>query len=141
MPSPKQTAVPALDGLMLNEEPGAVPDSTMEFNLAPGRRREQVDRAKPLLADNPLVLMPREVTGARKPMVDLSEDATRKVSASSIAPMAPAPTPSDDGFGVAKFPPLVASPPRDGLLYNRWVTGAVLLAVLFVVGFVLTRGL
>jgi hypothetical protein len=41
---------------------------------------------------------------------------------------------------VARFPSLVPSP-KSSLLNNRWISGAVLAAVLFVVFFVIARGL
>jgi serine/threonine protein kinase len=113
-------------------------DAAIEFDVTSSKRREGADAAKPTEARAAAIAgvtargLERVRTDARK----VAPEATAAVSDDALTvPAAPRrPT------AVARFPSLVPSP-KSSLLNNRWISGAVLAAVLFVVFFVIARGL
>ena len=121
-----------------------ISDSTIEFDLVSRQPRKNTDAVRALPSSTTDA---RKVnTDARKPDADPKKlgAAPRKGPSDSVRPPGLSldrpmqrehmPTP------VARFPALTPSP-KTGLFQNRWVTGSVLVAVIFVVAFVLARGL
>ncbi len=112
-------------------------DSTIEFDLVNARRREPGDAKNSLNPHLPL-------TNPSRPVDRVRTDVRKPATPSLQAPQAPTeiapPTVSGRPMNVARFPSLVPSP-RASVFNNRWVSGAVVAAVLGVVIFVLTRGL
>lgn len=115
-------------------------ESTIEFDLVSRQPRKVGDAVKPTSPASAASKLERVRTDARSVNTDARKlvpdtSLTRIVTNPDITvPAKRQPSP------VARFPSLVPSKPS-GLVQNRWVAGSVLAAVIFVVCFVLARGL
>jgi eukaryotic-like serine/threonine-protein kinase len=137
------TPVPPAPGARPSLRPVGEPlgESTIEFDLVSRQPRKVGDAVKPT---SPASAAASKLERVRTDARSLNTDARKLVPDTSLTrvvtnpdvtvPAKRQPSP------VARFPSLVPSKPSS-LLQNRWIAGSVLAAVIFVVCFVLARGL